>query len=162
MASDAPIHVTAGDLASTHIESVAACPVTLLFVATSTPSHTAATVHSPNSVSGTSLVDLPVLSSANAPGHVLDLLMIAAPMPNPVLQIPGKNPPTIWGLIICPRPADGSWTSCPAGTATAYPYGGTRLQLYPGQFRIEMLSSSFSFTHEIIVLSSSALLTSSL
>jgi len=66
----------------------------------------------------------PVFTSAN---HLLDLLVIAEPQ-----QITlGSFQPTAWVFEMCPTSiAQGD--SCPAGSQTVAPYGGIRLQLYPG------------------------------
>ena len=66
----------------------------------------------------------PVFTSSN---HLLDLLVIAEPM-----QITlGQFQPTAWVFEMCPTSvAQGD--SCPAGSQTVAPYGGIRLQLYPG------------------------------
>ena len=64
------------------------------------------------------------MSSANG---VLDLLVIAKPV---VITQFAPYQPTGWVYEICLRPTDGT-TQCP-GTAAANLYGGTRLQLSPG------------------------------
>jgi FtsP/CotA-like multicopper oxidase with cupredoxin domain len=69
------------------------------------------------------LHELPVLSSSHG---LLDLLMVARAAPVPTLT-PFK--PTGWVYDICPRPANGA-LNCPPSTANLY--GGTRLQLQPG------------------------------
>ncbi len=66
----------------------------------------------------------PVFTSSN---HLLDLLVIAEPKPITL----GKFQPTAWVFEMCPTSlAQGD--SCPAGSQTVAPYGGIRLQLYPG------------------------------
>ncbi len=72
------------------------------------------------------LKDLPVFASSNG---VLDLLMIAKAAPAPLLT--PIVPTTVMAYEICPRPADGSET-CPAQYDGANLYGGSRLQLEPG------------------------------
>jgi L-ascorbate oxidase len=76
--------------------------------------------------------DPPVFRSQNG---VLDIMMVAMPQPIPsIAYIPPSGGPAInptgWVYQICPRPAVG--LSCPAGSATASPYGGVRLALKPG------------------------------
>jgi FtsP/CotA-like multicopper oxidase with cupredoxin domain len=78
------------------------------------------------------LVDPPVFSSQNG---VLDIMMVAIPQPIPGISFtpPSSSEiihPTAWVYQICPRPASG--LSCPAGSHTVSPYGGTRLALQPG------------------------------
>jgi L-ascorbate oxidase len=78
------------------------------------------------------LVDPPVFASQNG---VLDIMMVALPQPIPTISFtpPSSNAiihPTGWVYQICPRPPSG--LSCPAGSATVSPYGGTRLALQPG------------------------------
>ncbi len=72
-----------------------------------------------------SLDELPVLKSQ---GGVLDVLVIARGEKLTTLT-PLK--PDGWVYDICPRPADGS-DSCPAKPPGTNLYGGTRLQLQPG------------------------------
>lgn len=66
----------------------------------------------------------PVFTSAN---HLLDLLVIAEPKTITL----GPFQPTAWVFTMC-RTADAQGDSCPADSRTASPYGGIRLQLYPG------------------------------
>jgi len=78
------------------------------------------------------LVDPPVFASQNG---VLDIMMVAMPQPVPTISFtpPGSRTvihPTGWVYQICPRPASG--LSCPSGSRTVSPYGGTRLALQPG------------------------------
>jgi FtsP/CotA-like multicopper oxidase with cupredoxin domain len=73
------------------------------------------------------LQEMPVLASANG---VLDLLMVARASAVPSLQ--PVAPSAAFVYEICRRPADGSETCpVPAGGEPLY-YGGTRLQLEPG------------------------------
>ncbi len=78
------------------------------------------------------LVDPPVFTSQNG---VLDIMMVAMPQPIPTISFtpPHRSTvihPTGWVYQICPRPASG--LSCPSGSSTVSPYGGTRLALVPG------------------------------
>jgi L-ascorbate oxidase len=77
------------------------------------------------------LIDPPVFASKNG---VLDIMMVAMPQPIPTIAFtpPGGSAmhPTGWVYQICPRPASG--LSCPSGSPTVSPYGGTRLALQPG------------------------------
>jgi FtsP/CotA-like multicopper oxidase with cupredoxin domain len=78
------------------------------------------------------LVDPPVFSSQNG---VLDIMMVAKPQPIPSISFtPPRSSmvihPTGWVYQICPRPASG--LSCPPGSPTVSPYGGTRLALQQG------------------------------
>jgi L-ascorbate oxidase len=77
------------------------------------------------------LADPPVFASQNG---VLDIMMVATPRPIPTIAFtpPGGGVihPTGWVYQICPRPASG--LSCPSGSPTVSPYGGTRLALQPG------------------------------
>jgi FtsP/CotA-like multicopper oxidase with cupredoxin domain len=78
------------------------------------------------------LADPPVFVSQNG---VLDIMMIAMPAPIPTITYSppdGSGPinPTGWVYQVCPRPASG--LSCPAGSPTVAPYGGTRLSLTQG------------------------------
>jgi len=78
------------------------------------------------------LVDPPVFASRNG---VLDIMMVAVPQPIPTISFtPPRSStiihPTGWVYQICPRPASG--LSCPSGSSTVAPYGGTRLALVPG------------------------------
>ena len=66
----------------------------------------------------------PVLTSSN---HLLDLLVIAEPSTITL----GDRHPVVWVFEICPR-ALARNDNCPAGSQTFAPYGGIRLQLYPG------------------------------
>src|SRR5215831_18276025 len=81
---------------------------------------------------GQVLADPPVFASQNG---VLDIMMVAMPQPIPTISFspPGSRTvihPTGWVYQICPRPASG--LSCPLGSATVSPYGGTRLALQQG------------------------------
>jgi L-ascorbate oxidase len=85
---------------------------------------------------GTALADTlaepPVFSSQNG---VLDIMMVALPQPIPTISFtpPSSHSvihPTGWVYQICPRP--GSGLSCPSGSPTVSPYGGTHLALQPG------------------------------
>ncbi len=68
--------------------------------------------------------DPPVFTSSN---HLLDLLVIAEPSPITL----GQFHPTAWVFEMCPiSVAQGN--DCPQGSQTVAPYGGIRLQLYPG------------------------------
>ncbi len=78
------------------------------------------------------LVDPPVFTSQNG---VLDIMMVAMPQPIPTISFTPPHSstvihPTGWVYQICPRPASG--LSCPSGSSTVSPYGGTRLALAPG------------------------------
>jgi hypothetical protein len=78
------------------------------------------------------LVDPPVFASRNG---VLDIMMVAVPQPIPTISFTPPHGSTIihptgWVYQICPRPASG--LSCPSGSSTVAPYGGTRLALVPG------------------------------
>jgi len=77
------------------------------------------------------LIDPPVFASKNG---VLDIMMIAMPRPIPTISFTpaggGVIHPTGWVYQICPRPASG--LTCPNGSPTVSPYGGTRLALQPG------------------------------
>jgi L-ascorbate oxidase len=77
------------------------------------------------------LIDPPVFASKNG---VLDIMMIAMPRPIPTISFTpaggGVIHPTGWVYQICPRPAFG--LTCPNGSPTVSPYGGTRLALQPG------------------------------
>jgi FtsP/CotA-like multicopper oxidase with cupredoxin domain len=82
--------------------------------------------------SSNNLADPPVFASKNG---VLDIMMVALPQPiETITYAPpdgsGAIHPTGWVYQICPRPASG--LSCPAGSSTVAPYGGTRLALMPG------------------------------
>jgi FtsP/CotA-like multicopper oxidase with cupredoxin domain len=68
--------------------------------------------------------DPPVFTSSN---HLLDLLVIAEAKPIPL----GSFHPTAWVFEMCPT-AVAQGDTCPAGSQTVAPYGGIRLQLYPG------------------------------
>ena len=71
------------------------------------------------------LAELPVLQSEDG---VLDLLVVARPEP---IATFGTFKPEGWVYDICPRPTDGS-EACPAKPPGTNLYGGTRLQLQPG------------------------------
>src|SRR5712672_2944693 len=78
------------------------------------------------------LLDPPVFASHNG---VLDIMMVAIPQPIPTIAFTPPHShsiihPTAWVYQICPRPASG--LSCPSGSSTVSPYGGTRLALQPG------------------------------
>jgi len=60
-------------------------------------------------------------------GGVLDLLVIAEASPVSLR----KFNPTAWVFEMCPTAA-AVGNQCPTGSATVAPYGGIRLQLYPG------------------------------
>ena len=82
--------------------------------------------------SAANLVDPPVFASKNG---VLDIMMVAMPQPIPTISFTPPSSkaiihPTGWVYQICPRPASG--LSCPSGSSTVSPYGGTRLALVPG------------------------------
>jgi FtsP/CotA-like multicopper oxidase with cupredoxin domain len=82
--------------------------------------------------SAQSLNDPPAFASQNG---VLDIMMVAMPQPIPTIAFTPPNShsvihPTGWVYQICPRPASG--LSCPAGSGTVSPYGGTRLALQQG------------------------------
>jgi L-ascorbate oxidase len=68
--------------------------------------------------------DPPVFTSAH---HLLDLLVIAEPE---TISLGGFHP-TAWVFKIC-KTAVAQHDSCPSDSRTASPYGGVRLQLYPG------------------------------
>jgi FtsP/CotA-like multicopper oxidase with cupredoxin domain len=79
-----------------------------------------------------SLAEPPVFASHNG---VLDIMMVAIPQPIPTISFTPPHShsaihPTGWVYQICPRPASG--LSCPAGSSTVSPYGGTRLALQQG------------------------------
>jgi FtsP/CotA-like multicopper oxidase with cupredoxin domain len=79
-----------------------------------------------------SLAEPPVFSSHNG---VLDIMMVAIPQPIPTISFTPPHSHTAihpigWVYQICPRPASG--LSCPAGSSTVSPYGGTRLALKQG------------------------------
>ena len=78
------------------------------------------------------LLDPPVFASQNG---VLDIMMIAMPQPIPTISfVPPHSStaihPTGWVYQICSRPASG--LTCPSGSTTVSPYGGTRLALKQG------------------------------
>ena len=84
------------------------------------------------SAAAQNLAEPPVFKSQNG---VLDIMMVAMPQPIPTISFvpPGSRSvihPTGWVFQICPRPATG--LSCPTGSATVSPYGGTRLALQQG------------------------------
>ena len=79
-----------------------------------------------------SLAEPPVFSSHNG---VLDIMMVAIPQPIPTISFTPPHGhsaihPIGWVYQICPRPASG--LSCPSGSSTVSPYGGTRLALQQG------------------------------
>ena len=67
----------------------------------------------------------PVFSSVDG---TLDLLIVAKPA---VITQFAPYQPTGWVYEVCPRPNDGA-TRCPASASNGNEYGGTRLQLSPG------------------------------
>src|SRR5262249_55069659 len=82
--------------------------------------------------SAQTLAEPPVFTSHNG---VLDIMMAAIPQPIPTISFTPPNSlsiihPTAWVYQICPRPASG--LSCPSGSSTVSPYGGTRLALQQG------------------------------
>jgi L-ascorbate oxidase len=75
----------------------------------------------------------PVLTSSN---HLLDLLAIAEPSTITL----GDRHPVAWVFEMCPR-AVAKNDTCPQGSETFAPYGGIRLQLYPGDhLRIRLIN----------------------
>lgn len=68
--------------------------------------------------------DPPSFTSHN---HLLDLLVIAEPETITL----GPFQPTAWVFAMC-ETAFAKGDNCPAGSRTVAPYGGIRLQLYPG------------------------------
>jgi len=66
----------------------------------------------------------PVLTSSS---HLLDLLVIAEPTTITL----GDRHPVAWVFAMC-RTAVARNDDCPAGSQTFAPYGGIRLQVYPG------------------------------
>jgi len=68
--------------------------------------------------------DPPTFTSAN---HVLDLLVIAEPKTITL----GSFQPTAWVFEMC-LSSQAQGDQCPADSRTVSPYGGIRLQLYPG------------------------------
>jgi L-ascorbate oxidase len=78
------------------------------------------------------LAEPPVFSSHNG---VLDIMMVAIAKPIPTISFTPPHStsvihPTGWVYQICPRPTSG--LSCPSGSSTVSPYGGTRLALQQG------------------------------
>ncbi|HEY1412086.1 MAG TPA: hypothetical protein VGF36_08090, partial [Rhodopila sp.] len=78
------------------------------------------------------LTEPPVFASQNG---VLDIMMVATPQPIPTISFTPPHShsvihPTGWVFQICPRPPSG--LSCPSGSSTVSPYGGTHLALQPG------------------------------
>jgi L-ascorbate oxidase len=73
-----------------------------------------------------SIKEMPVFASDSKTGE-LDILMTAKPKP---IQLTGK-PLTAWVYEICRRSTAVN-DRCPAGSSTLSPYGGVRLQLWPG------------------------------
>lgn len=73
---------------------------------------------------GPALTDLPTFTSAN---HLLDLLVIAKPETITL----GQFQPTAWVYEIC-ETAVAQADRCPDDSRTVAPYGGIRLQLFPG------------------------------
>lgn len=86
------------------------------------------------SSAGTSaFAEPPVFTSSN---HLLDLLVIAKPA---TIQL-GSDKPTAWVFEMCPM-AVAHEDQCPADSRTVAPYGGIRLQLYPGDhLRIRLVN----------------------
>ncbi len=85
-----------------------------------------------STASAATLIDPPVFASRNG---VLDIMMVAMPQPIPTISYAPPDGsssihPTGWVYQICLRPASG--LSCPPGSGTVSPYGGTRLALQPG------------------------------
>jgi L-ascorbate oxidase len=85
-----------------------------------------------SSAGAATLAEPPVFTSQ---GGVLDIMMVAIPQPiQSIAFTPPQSTSTIhpiaWVYQICPRPASG--LSCPSGSSTVAPYGGTRLALQPG------------------------------
>ena len=81
---------------------------------------------------GRFLNEPPVFSSRNG---VLDIMMVAIAQPIPTISFRPPHStstihPTGWVYQICPRPSSG--LSCPSGSSTVSPYGGTRLALQQG------------------------------
>jgi FtsP/CotA-like multicopper oxidase with cupredoxin domain len=79
------------------------------------------------------LTEPPVFSSRNG---VLDIMMVAIAQPIPTISFTPPHSSSVihpkgWVYQICPRPASG--LSCPAGSSTVSPYGGTRLALQQGE-----------------------------
>jgi len=75
----------------------------------------------------------PVLSSSN---HLLDLLAIAEPL---TIHL-GDRHPVAWVFKMCRRSVAQN-DNCPADARTFAPYGGIRLQLYPGDhLRIRLIN----------------------
>lgn len=72
------------------------------------------------------LPELPVLASQDG---VLDLLMVARSVP---INSFGDLKPKGWVYDVCRRPADPDALECPKGERQGDLYGGTRLQLTPG------------------------------
>lgn len=77
-----------------------------------------------NAGNAASFADPPSFTSTN---HVLDLLVIARPS---TIQL-GSFQPTAWVFEMC-ETAVAQGDDCPADARTVAPYGGIRLQLYPG------------------------------
>lgn len=73
---------------------------------------------------GRSAADLPTFTSSH---HLLDLLVIAEAKTIAL----GEFHPTAWVFKIC-ETAVAKHDDCPADAQTVSPYGGVRLQLYPG------------------------------
>src|SRR5262249_30472555 len=84
------------------------------------------------SASAQNLAEPPVFASQNG---LLDIMTVAIPQPIPTISFTPPHSrsaihPTGWVFQICSRPASG--LSCPSGSSTVSPYGGTRLALQPG------------------------------
>lgn len=75
-------------------------------------------------VEGDGALDPPVFTSSN---HLLDLLVIAEPK---TIRL-GEFEPTAWVFKVC-ETAVAQGDNCPNDARTLAPYGGLRLQLYPG------------------------------
>jgi L-ascorbate oxidase len=73
---------------------------------------------------GTAETDPPTFTSSN---HVLDLLVVAEPK---TIRL-GEFQPTAWVFEMC-ETAVAHGDDCPDDSRTVSPYGGIRLQLYPG------------------------------
>ena len=74
--------------------------------------------------STSAFADLPVFTSRN---HLLDLLVVAKAT---TISL-GTAKPAAWVFEMC-QTADAHNDQCPADSQTVAPYGGIRLQLYPG------------------------------
>src|SRR5215470_7571226 len=86
----------------------------------------------PHVAAAQTLAEPPVFASQNG---VLDIMMVAIAQPIPTISFTPPHSHSVihpkgWVYQICPRPASG--LSCPAGSSTVSPYGGTRLALQQG------------------------------